>query len=307
MPKLDGIDISHWQSEPVLVDWDAVATTGITLLSVKATECSQRANGTINDFVDPKFAYHRAGSAKVKSLRWKFWYHWLDATVDGKRQAEHYLKTVGTLGPGEGVCLDVEEQQKGAALARYGNTAADFCGVVEAETGRPVQLYALKALWGHPRLDDGKRAWWLAWWPSNPDSASTAKRLAEFQARQKRLAGWQWDAYYQSFPGVRENVDVNAVLDPALMDLCCGLTGAPPEGPPREHPKPTLRKGARGAAVTDLQARLKRAGFRLSVDGWFGPQTEGVVRAYQRSRKLTIDGWVGNQTWTALLAEPTAP
>lgn len=66
---------------------------------------------------------------------------------------------------------------------------------------------------------------------------------------------------------------------------------------------PVLRIGARGEAVAELQRELQAAGFSPGpVDGWFGPQTQAAVRAFQQSRGITVDGWVGPQTWGQLLS-----
>lgn len=73
--------------------------------------------------------------------------------------------------------------------------------------------------------------------------------------------------------------------------------------------RPTLRNGARGQAVRELQQRLGAAGFDpQGVDGAFGPNTEAAVRAFQRSRGLQVDGVVGPKTWGALTGRaPAAP
>ena len=55
---------------------------------------------------------------------------------------------------------------------------------------------------------------------------------------------------------------------------------------------PTLRRGARGSAVKELQA-----GLGLAADGIFGPGTEAAVRQFQRDRGLVPDGIVGPRTW----------
>lgn len=61
--------------------------------------------------------------------------------------------------------------------------------------------------------------------------------------------------------------------------------------------RPTLRRGARGDWVEQLQAKLE-----LTVDGIFGPLTEAAVRKYQRQHDLVGDGIVGPLTWAALIA-----
>ncbi|PYZ95343.1 N-acetylmuramoyl-L-alanine amidase [Salipaludibacillus keqinensis] len=65
--------------------------------------------------------------------------------------------------------------------------------------------------------------------------------------------------------------------------------------------QPTLRQGSRGAAVTELQKKLKSNGYKItSIDGVFGPETNSAIRKFQRDKKLTVDGVVGPKTWKAL-------
>ncbi len=63
---------------------------------------------------------------------------------------------------------------------------------------------------------------------------------------------------------------------------------------------PVLRQGAKGAAVTQLQQKLRAHGYNLSVDGDFGPRTAEAVRGFQRAKGLGVDGVVGPKTWAAL-------
>ena len=65
--------------------------------------------------------------------------------------------------------------------------------------------------------------------------------------------------------------------------------------------RPTLRQGATGDAVRDVQRKLKEWGYyNGAVDGVFGSQTAGAVRLFQQRNGLTVDGVVGPQTWEAL-------
>ncbi|MDD2234725.1 MAG: glycosyl hydrolase family 18 protein [Desulfitobacteriaceae bacterium] len=64
----------------------------------------------------------------------------------------------------------------------------------------------------------------------------------------------------------------------------------------------TLRRGARGPEVRELQQLLINWGYNPGpVDGIFGIRTEQAVRLFQRDRGLAADGLVGPQTWPALL------
>lgn len=58
--------------------------------------------------------------------------------------------------------------------------------------------------------------------------------------------------------------------------------------------------GARGEDVKKLQKALNANGYKLSVDGKFGPQTQKAVKDYQKKNKLKVDGVVGKNTWSAL-------
>ena len=57
----------------------------------------------------------------------------------------------------------------------------------------------------------------------------------------------------------------------------------------------TLRRGSSGPAVVALQKAL-----RIPADGHFGVQTEGAVKAAQRTARLTQTGVVALLTWQAI-------
>lgn len=65
----------------------------------------------------------------------------------------------------------------------------------------------------------------------------------------------------------------------------------------------TLRRGDKGAAVTDMQKKLIAAGYDIGssgADGDFGPATEQAVKRLQTANGLAVDGIVGPITWAAL-------
>lgn len=65
---------------------------------------------------------------------------------------------------------------------------------------------------------------------------------------------------------------------------------------------PTIRRGAHGYWVVQLQLALHNFGYmyRWEVDGRFGPRTQAVVKQFQWESRLQVDGIVGPQTWKAL-------
>jgi murein DD-endopeptidase MepM/ murein hydrolase activator NlpD len=71
-----------------------------------------------------------------------------------------------------------------------------------------------------------------------------------------------------------------------------GTTRQPATATPAGFGRRLLRRGSRGADVRYMQRLLGRLGFQTSVDGMFGPGTEGRVRAWERSVKGLVDGRV---------------
>ncbi len=67
---------------------------------------------------------------------------------------------------------------------------------------------------------------------------------------------------------------------------------------------PELRPDATGPAVMSLQARLRRAGYPVEVDGEFGPESADILIRFQQENGLEADGVVGPLTWAALTAAP---
>lgn len=59
---------------------------------------------------------------------------------------------------------------------------------------------------------------------------------------------------------------------------------------------PTLRRGAKGQDVKELQALLNAHGAAIKVDGIFGGNTDKAVRSFQAKKKIAVDGIVGRDT-----------
>ena len=61
-----------------------------------------------------------------------------------------------------------------------------------------------------------------------------------------------------------------------------------------------LKRGSTGLDVSSLQATLAKLGFKVTVDGDFGPETEAAVEKFQALNHLSVDGVVGEKTHEAL-------
>lgn len=64
---------------------------------------------------------------------------------------------------------------------------------------------------------------------------------------------------------------------------------------------PTIRQGAKGDIVVQLQDLLAKTGSSLTIDGIFGNGTRSAVQAFQKKYGLVVDGIVGPKTWAKLL------
>lgn len=215
-----GIDISKHKPE---IDWELVQSQDIHFVFIKATQAS--------DIVDPKFLEHWANATQAGMLRGA--YHFMDPRVDGKAQAELFLRTVklesGDLPP----VLDIEEphpridqgeRKKGSKGAKQGNQkkgrkeaekinnqfiscANSWLEIVKAETGRtPIVYSSAKFLEDRLTLKGTPPAWalqypiWIAQWLNPP--------IRE-ESRPTPARGWQPFTFWQ-YSNVGE---VNGVYD----------------------------------------------------------------------------------------------
>lgn len=53
------------------------------------------------------------------------------------------------------------------------------------------------------------------------------------------------------------------------------------------------------ADLRRFQDRMAYRGWRITVDGLYGPNTAAVVRAFQAEKHLAVDGLIGPSTWAA--------
>jgi hypothetical protein len=63
----------------------------------------------------------------------------------------------------------------------------------------------------------------------------------------------------------------------------------------------TIGRGWKGDLVVWAQEHLVSAGYKIRIDGGYGPQTVSAVQSFQSAHGLPLDGVVGQATWQALL------
>jgi GH25 family lysozyme M1 (1,4-beta-N-acetylmuramidase) len=223
--RLDGIDGSHWQPDagPLDLPKTREATQWIAW---KATQ------GTA--YVDPTFRNVRRQVADLK-FRNRLFYHWLTPTASATTQANHYLKTLGPLNPGDGVMLDAEE----SGITEL--TCLAWLNAVEAVTRRPASVYtglyvAGGTLWKSPRIRQsqyGPRPMHLAAYLT---PQKLWDRLKATGTTLYPIHAWQWSSNGPA-PGVTGRCDLNQVIDRDIYDRACGIPEKPaPEPAPEPAP-----------------------------------------------------------------------
>ncbi|MEV7123299.1 peptidoglycan recognition protein family protein [Kitasatospora griseola] len=61
-----------------------------------------------------------------------------------------------------------------------------------------------------------------------------------------------------------------------------------------------------GDDVRQWQQRMRDRGWRIDADGWYGPASAEVARAFQSEKGLGADGVVGPRTWDAAWTAPVS-
>ncbi|HEY0641504.1 MAG TPA: peptidoglycan-binding protein, partial [Pseudonocardiaceae bacterium] len=68
-----------------------------------------------------------------------------------------------------------------------------------------------------------------------------------------------------------------------------------------------VASGARGQAVTAAQRLLNATGYKLTLDGIFGANTDAATRDFQRQNGITVTGTIAVVTWRTLTGGPGIP
>jgi len=234
--RIHGIDVSAWQGP---VDWGAVRRSGRHFAFAKATE------GVT--FVDAMFATNRQGMAGA-GLALRGFYHFARPDRNtAAAEADHFLRTVGPLGPGEVAVLDLEV----APGPGVGDWAAEWLGRVAQATGRTPVLYSYQSyLYSIPTSRLTQYPLWIAAWGNNDGTVPASSPPSD------RWSRWTWWQYTSNavVPGVSGRVDDSLFLGtvdelaayggasaPDLLgDLLRGLLGGvlPAASPPVPAPSP---------------------------------------------------------------------
>jgi Glycosyl hydrolases family 25 len=216
--SLDGFDISHYQNEPLPIDFDQAKAGGMDWCATKAT---QRHN-----YQDPTLNLHRSEMARV-AFRTRMLYHWQSPTSEASigSQCKRWLNSTGGLEYGEAFMVDAE--QTGITEPE----TYELLSTIEDTTHRPGVRYFGVFTAGGTLVRSERLKWSIyGYRPLILAAYVTQARLAQILAQQG-LTGLQIDANQFSsngpVPGVNKSgpvrCDMDQVNDWSAFDLACGL------------------------------------------------------------------------------------
>lgn len=182
---LNGIDVSHHQTDNGAIDWNQVKASGVDFALVKATE------GV--DYVDPSFADSMTGAAAAGLHVGA--YHFLRAG-DAQEQARQFLAAVKPYYTDYPLAVDVEHNEL-TSLGKSGLTdmIVTFCEAVRAAGFRPMVYTNLN--WARNYIDMSRLTSYDLWF-----------------ARYNHTPGYDGVSVWQysstvSVPGINGSVDGN--------------------------------------------------------------------------------------------------
>ncbi|MDP8960829.1 MAG: peptidoglycan-binding protein [Actinomycetota bacterium] len=203
-----GIDVSHHQRR---IDWHAVKAAGYTFAIIRASY-----GGGPTD-LDRNYHLHRDGAREAGLVLGH--YHYAYPTgPDAIDEADHFIRTVGAVPPGELVVLDLEEGS--GDISRW---ALQFLGHVEKAHGRRPILYGYPAFLQVSALD--------------PHCALCPLWVAHYNVQQPSVPPpWRSAVLWQQsktgqVPGVAGDCDVNIALADVPVE-CFGGAVEIPQPPP---------------------------------------------------------------------------
>lgn len=125
-------------------------------------------------------------------------------------------------------------------------------------------------------------------------AADSAMKSATTPDARRHIAELVTSPGFGKLPPASQQAALKTLLkDPGNVEYAGSVKALVNNGGPYQE----LRVGSKGPAVTDMQQKLKDAGFDPGpIDGKFGPKTKAAVEGFQKVRGLKTDGIAGLET-----------
>lgn len=296
------VDISHWQGN---IDIARIAREGYAACVCKATEG--------RTYTDPTFTRNTKAAKKAGMIPGA--YHYL-RDGDGAAQARHFHQQVKRAGGPNGwlIQLDCEADGYGpemTAWAKQWNRLSN---------NHPFLIYS--GAWWWPRTRGFRGAnltpyLWQSHYVSGTGTGSHLYSKVPAAWWKPGYGGWNEATILQfssSGSVAGQKIDVNAyrgtLAQLKKLTVAAGKPKPPPTAGAPAFPGRNLsytngKPLMSGADVRRWQQRMRDRGWRITVDGDYGPASAAIARAFQTEKGLHVDGIVGPATWRAAWTAPT--
>jgi Putative peptidoglycan binding domain len=170
------------------------------------------------------------------------------------------------------------------------------------DEGDTEELAAVEELKAAFQRQPGAQLWIHRGQIANKDIAGWSRRHYSGINKHMKHVHWQSDA-----DGERKLM-VGRLNDDVVDAINAPTRTESVKGPPWPHETDTWFSiadvGRYRQTVYRAQSRLRVRGWRITVDGYYGPRTERIVRQFQAEKGLDVDGLLGRATWRTLWVAP---
>ena len=172
------------------------------------------------------------------------------------------------------------------------------------DEGTQEELRAIEELKAEFEKQPGAQLWIHRGEIANKDIGKWKRRKYSGVNKHMHHVHWQSDPDAENRP-MRGDLTVDEVVD-ALNQPLRTEAKSIPDWPIDDDKsfRPYHSNAPYYATIERVQRRLRERGWKVSVDGRYGPMTERCVVRFQREKGLKPDGLIGPKTWRALWATP---
>jgi GH25 family lysozyme M1 (1,4-beta-N-acetylmuramidase)/chitodextrinase len=230
---LHGVDVSSWDGT---INWPALAAA--TEFAIIRSSCG-------NGYVDPNLSYNQAQARSLGMLRGYYHYCYPDYGYSATSEADWMLAKIGTIQPGEVLCLDYERPNYSSCVT----WCKAFLDRIYAQTGLKPYIYMNLSTvnsYNWSSVASAGYPLWLAYWDGidNPLIPATVAYWGNCTMK-------QWNGEQSIQVGPLTNADVDVFNGNANDFQSHG-----PSGWQQDTEPPTVPTGVAATAVSATQVNI---------------------------------------------------
>lgn len=267
-------DISKWQGNPNFGDYKNRGFAGVI----------HKAGGSnAGRYTDSQY---RTNAPRIRQAGLALGHYWFNGTGDPVADADYFVANLAAYDHNDILVLDVENE--GSMPAWGPSQVLDFGRRVFARTGRKITVYMSASVTRQGGWDAVAREGyplWVASYGSNNGYKGSAPNIGGW-------ADWEGWQYTSLYPGLRIDASEFKHQIGTVVAVTAGSGGGGGAA---------VGRNVSSQSTQWIQTRLNQlGGYKLAVDGVYGPATTAAVIDWQRKHGLQVDGIAGAQTVASL-------